>query len=50
VSSFEEIAKSEGKVERHIRYLAPLAYLSPRIVDAITNGTVPAGALGNVRQ
>jgi hypothetical protein len=29
VSSFQEIAKSEGKVERHIRYLAPLAYLSP---------------------
>ncbi len=43
VSSFEEIAKSEGKVERHIRHLAPLAYLSPRIVEAIANGTAPAG-------
>ena len=26
VNSFQEIAKSEGKVERYIRYLAPLAY------------------------
>ncbi len=42
VRSFQEIAKSEGKVERHIRYLAPLAYLSPRIVEAIANGTAPA--------
>ena len=43
VSSFEEIAQNEGKVERHIRYLAPLAYLSPRFVEAIANGTAPAG-------
>jgi site-specific DNA recombinase len=42
VSFFQEIAKSEGKVERHIRYVAPLAYLSPRIVEAIENGTAPA--------
>ena len=42
VSSCQEIAISEGKVERHIRYLAPLAYLSPRIVEAIANGTAPA--------
>src|SRR3984893_7922118 len=34
VSSCEEIAISEGKVERHIQYLAPLVYLSPRIVEA----------------
>ena len=43
VSSFQEIAKIEGKVERHIRYLAPLAYLSPRIVEAIANRPAPAG-------
>ena len=43
VSSFEEIAQNEGKVERHIRYLAPLAYLSPRIVESIASGTAPAG-------
>jgi site-specific DNA recombinase len=34
--------QKRGKVERHIRYLAPLAYLSPRIVEAIENGTAPA--------
>ena len=28
-SSFQEIAKIEGKVERHIRYLAPLAACVP---------------------
>jgi hypothetical protein len=33
VNSFEEIARSENKVERHIPYLAPLA-VSPRIVEA----------------
>ena len=33
VNSFEEIARSENKVERHIPDLAPLA-VSPRIVEA----------------
>jgi DNA invertase Pin-like site-specific DNA recombinase len=42
--SFEEIAEREQKVARHIRFLAPLAFLSPRIIDAIANGDVPAGA------
>ena len=42
--SFEEIAEREQKVARHIRFLAPLAFLSPRIIDAIPNGDVPAGA------
>jgi site-specific DNA recombinase len=42
VNSFEEIARSENKVERHIRYLAPLAFVSPRIVEAIANGSAPA--------
>jgi hypothetical protein len=40
--SFEEIARSENKVERHIRHLAPLAFVSPRIVEAIANGSAPA--------
>ena len=42
VDSFEEIARSENKGERHIRYLAPLAFVSPRIVEAIVNGRAPA--------
>jgi site-specific DNA recombinase len=31
VNSFEEIARSENKVESHIRHLAPLAFVSPRL-------------------
>src|SRR5215211_5623646 len=42
VSSFAQIAKREGKVERHIRFLAPLALVSPRIVAAIIDGSAPA--------
>jgi site-specific DNA recombinase len=42
VNSFEEIARRENKVERHIRRLAPLAFVSPRIVEAITSGSAPA--------
>jgi site-specific DNA recombinase len=38
VASFEEIAKQEGKVERHIRLLAPLAFVSPKIIANIVNG------------
>ena len=41
VNSFEEIAQSESKVERHIRRLIPLAFVSPRIVEAIANGSAP---------
>jgi hypothetical protein len=29
-------------VERHIRLLVPLAFLSPRIVSALLEGTAPA--------
>jgi DNA invertase Pin-like site-specific DNA recombinase len=39
VQSFAEIAKREGKVERHIRLLAPLAFLPPRTLAAIADGT-----------
>ena len=42
VNSFGPIARSENKVERHIRHLAPLAFVSPRIVEAIANGSAPA--------
>jgi hypothetical protein len=42
VASFAAIARREAKVERHIRLLAPLAFLSPRIVSAILDGSAPA--------
>ncbi len=41
VSSFAEIAEREGKVERHIRLLAPLAFVSPRIISEIIDGGTP---------
>jgi site-specific DNA recombinase len=41
-ASFAEIAEREGKVERHIRFLAPLAFVSPCVVAAIANGRAPA--------
>ena len=31
-----------GNVERHIRLLAPLAFVSPRIIAALIDGTAPA--------
>jgi site-specific DNA recombinase len=39
IRSFAEIAGSEGKVERHIRLLAPLAFVPPRVLGAIADGT-----------
>jgi site-specific DNA recombinase len=42
VNSFDDIARRENKVERHIRRLVPLAFLSPRIIDAIASGSAPA--------
>jgi site-specific DNA recombinase len=39
IQSFAEIARSEGKVERHVRFLAPLVFLPPRVLAAIANGT-----------
>jgi DNA invertase Pin-like site-specific DNA recombinase len=41
--SFAVLARREGKLERHIRRLLPLAFLSPRIVSGLLDGTVPAG-------
>ena len=40
IASFEEIASAEGLAERHVRFLMPLAFLSPRIIAAIDQGTV----------
>jgi site-specific DNA recombinase len=37
------IAKRENLAERHVRFLAALAYLSPRIIEAIAEGQPPAG-------
>jgi len=40
--SFAAIARREGKIERQVRLRAPLAFLSPRIVSALLDGTAPA--------
>jgi site-specific DNA recombinase len=40
--SFEKIAAQEGLGERHVRWLTPLAFLSPRIVIAIIDESAPA--------
>jgi site-specific DNA recombinase len=37
------IAQREYLAERHVRFLAPLAHLSPRIVEAIAEGLAPTG-------
>jgi len=42
IASFAEIAKRECQGERHIRLLAPLAFVSPRIIAAIVDGSAPA--------
>jgi hypothetical protein len=43
VTSLNEIAITEQIGEGHVRRLLPLAFLVPTIVEAITNGTAPAG-------
>ena len=43
VGSLAVLARREGKLERHIRLLLPLAFLSPRIVSGLLDGTAPAG-------
>jgi site-specific DNA recombinase len=42
VGSFAVLARREGKLERHIRLLLPLTFLSPRIVSGLLDGTAPA--------
>jgi hypothetical protein len=44
VASFAEIAKQEGRVDRHVRLLAPLAFVSPRMISAILDGNEPPDA------
>jgi site-specific DNA recombinase len=39
---FGAIARREKLAERHVRFLAPLAYLSPRVIEAIAEGRAPA--------
>lgn len=41
-TDFGTIAKRANLAERHVRFLAPLAYLSPRIIEAIAEGRAPA--------
>ena len=41
--SFDEIAAREGLGERHVRWLSPLAFLSPDLVKAILDELAPAG-------
>jgi site-specific DNA recombinase len=40
--SFAEIAEREGKAERHIRFLAPLAFVSPPLILAIAESSLRA--------
>jgi hypothetical protein len=50
IASFADIAKREAQGERHIRLLAPLAFVSPRIIAAIVDSTAPAGRRMNSRR
>jgi hypothetical protein len=47
-ASFAEIAEREGKVERHIRLLAPLAFVSPSVVADIVDGVAPSLGVTNL--
>jgi hypothetical protein len=38
VASFAEVAVREGKAERHIHLLAPLAFVAPGIIAALIHG------------
>lgn len=42
ISSLQEIAARENLVERYERRLALLAFISPRIIAAIADGSAPA--------
>jgi site-specific DNA recombinase len=43
LGSLAVLARREGKLERHMRLLLPLAFLSPRIISGLLVGTAPAG-------
>lgn len=43
MASFDEIAAAENLGERYVRRLAVLAYLSPKIIQAIADGVAPNG-------
>jgi site-specific DNA recombinase len=43
LGSFAVLARREGRLERHIRLLLPLAFISPRIISGLLDGTAPAG-------
>jgi hypothetical protein len=43
VASFEEIGEVEKIGERHVRRLAPLAFLSPKIIQALANEVASSG-------
>ena len=43
LGSFAMLAGREGKVARHVRLLIPLAFVSPRIISGLLDGTAPAG-------
>ena len=46
VHSLGEIAQREGKVERHIRLLVPLAFFSPKLIhEIIDGGAMPKGTV-----
>jgi site-specific DNA recombinase len=42
IGGVSALARREGKAERHIRLLLPLAFLSPQIVSGLLDGTAPA--------
>jgi site-specific DNA recombinase len=44
-ASLDEIAKREGKVERHIRLLAPLAFASPTLISRISDGALTSATI-----
>jgi DNA invertase Pin-like site-specific DNA recombinase len=44
IGTFAEIAERQGKVESHIRLLTPLAFIPPRTLAAIIDGTGPHDA------
>lgn len=42
-ASFFDVAADEGLGERHVRRLAVLAFLSPKVIQAIADGAAPSG-------